>query len=153
MIDDRYLPVVVCTWKGRVNESLLHKYFEWKVPYITHVGRDDPIVLVHDFARVARPSAGVRREAHKLNEATRARTDPCILQIIGVVTNPVIRGALQAISWMSPTGLTTVVERSRPEALTTAIRLLERDGRSGPAGLDVERYTLPPTTLGTRHMS
>lgn len=144
--DGRHVPIAICGWTGRINEDLLRQYFLWKVEFTDRLKPDKQVVLIHDFARLARPTPAVRHLAHKLDAETKARTECAILHTYVVVTNPIIRGALLAVGWMSSSGgLNADLVKTRLEAFQAAIACLDRHGLVAPAGLDTERYSLPPT--------
>lgn len=142
--DNRFLPVHITIWRGAVSAALVDRYFEWHHAFMGWLRDEGQVVVqVADASASERPTATVRRKIAEITKAAPTWHAEVSLQSHVVITSPLVRGVLTAISWFDPSILDSKVVSSMSEGLTQAAEVLRRRDLSIPSGLDIERYEPP----------
>lgn len=142
LIDYTYYPLVINHWKGVPEIKLFDYSFEARDTFGL---RGDPpwsMVYIHELADATPPTSTVRKYA-----ADRQSNDPhqanVRLQVIAVVPNPLLRGVMTAIVWMTGKDkMPTEFAGSMSEAITKAIKTFEGWGVTIP-GINPAAYKVP----------
>ena len=144
VVDDRYFPLVVTTWFGDPSEAMVERYFAWLVGLVDRtVAAQTKYVLITDASDAKRPRPSVRQQ---IAERTDALPDVVVDINVGnyvVVENPLVRGALTAMQWLSRSTWTNKTVGSCAEAIALGLEDLDGHGIPRPAGLDPARYARP----------
>lgn len=102
VVDDQYGPVIISTfightdvdgagWHERVHLELIRK----------HSQGQKRVVSISDATQARRPSAEARKFWAESAKRTSEASEEMVLATLVVINNPVIRGAITAIGWMS----------------------------------------------------
>jgi hypothetical protein len=135
VVDDTHFPLVVATWIGAPTPPAVRDYFAWLNAILERAQREGTsFVNVGDGRLAGVPSAAVRALIADLSKEWYARHAGKQLKAVVVVDNPLIRGVLRALAWLAG-DLDTEQIATCEEALTFAVRLLERSGVKPPRGL------------------
>jgi hypothetical protein len=141
VLDLRHYPICISTWMGTPGLDIATAYVEWtEALHRQAEWQEDRIVLVADGTRGGRPPGPVR---HRLAES---RTPPCVLDYFVVVSNPAVRGAVTAISWLAGDRLRMRVVPELSAGLRGALVVLDRNAIPRPSSLEPDRYE-PPEQL------
>jgi hypothetical protein len=142
VVDDSRGALYVATWFGAPSDRLVSSYFDWFEGAVgKHLRSKSPFVLITDALDSARPTPGARKLIAERTDALPSFGDVNVGNYV-VLSNPLIRGALTAMQWISSKPWTSVMVGSMKEALGRALGDLERAGAQRPA-LDPDRYQRP----------
>mgnify|MGYP001347076277 CR=1 FL=1 len=139
--DRRFYPVVFIKWWGEMNEPLVRAAFRW-LDEVNAQARADGIkvVSVNDSRMSKRPPATIRKLMAELIDET--GHDDALPSIV-VMENPLIRGAMTAMRWLSSREWKVETTADVPAGLRRALALLAEAGVAGPRGLDPDRFEIP----------
>jgi hypothetical protein len=103
VIDDRYAPLIITTFLGET-DLVLGKWFEeaHKKIILNHGVQGRRVLSIADATLAVKPTPDMRRFWAELSDRTTPTMKEATLATFLVVSNPLIRGAITAISWMSP---------------------------------------------------
>lgn len=141
VVDMTAFPVLFVTFFGAPTEPLVHKYYEWLHEMaVRSIAEDTYYTTIADARHGSRPPATVRTLFAKLSEAISEEHHARNGLSIVVHGNPLIRGALTAIQWMSRRALrmetadsmTTAIKRARAMLDTANIPVPENLGDDYP---------------------
>ncbi|PRQ09040.1 hypothetical protein ENSA7_10300 [Enhygromyxa salina] len=147
LIDVAHAPLYLSCWRGQLSVDVVTQLFEFshevaqaaldsmtRVAYVNHV--DD----------VQRPSSDVRRTVTELSlELARSgRREPTVGSW-QIICNPLIRGVLTALTWVSSKMVDGRIVSSWEHGITEAVAALEDAGQQLPLGaeIDASRYLFP----------
>jgi hypothetical protein len=103
VVDDRYSPLIVTTFLGETDLTLGKWFEEVHRRLILSQGVQGRRVLsIIDATRSIRPTPDMRRFWAEMSERTTPSMKEATLATFLVVDNALLRGAITAISWMSP---------------------------------------------------
>lgn len=103
VLDATTLPIVVATWAGRADESLVDRYFEELRELLEALeGRGTQALMLTLTERAGQPSAVTRHRITEHTLALRDQLERVFFANAVVVENPLIRGALTALGWVDP---------------------------------------------------
>ena len=145
VLDSRFFPILIATWYGDATEEDVDGFFDWQTRLADRaraVGTQ--YVMVTDASAAARPKPSVRRRvAQRTNEMPDVKAINAAAYV--VLDNPLIRGALTAMQWISRDnwGDQTTVVATCQEALERSLADLDRVGAVRPEGLDPTAYQRP----------
>jgi len=143
VIDDSVAPLLIATSSGVSTERITREMFDWLREFATAVHRRGSRYAVIVDARAAgRPSALVRAMVATLTDDLRKATPGAELATFFVAENPLIRGALTAIMWVSRSAWRPILVGSVEEAVRMAIERLRQAGIDMP---DLSPSYRPPT--------
>lgn len=145
VIDQRFSPVIICTWYGRSTIQQVDAYFAWNERFVPEaVARGHKVVFVSDTLDAEFPDATIRRYIADKSEAFRTdERDAVLIGNLVIVPNAAIRGALTAISWFSSRPNTMEPVKNLEVAFRRALEVLRSHGLETPAGFDVRSYMRP----------
>jgi hypothetical protein len=128
-IDERYLPLVVSCFIGDVNLSL----GAWYEKTIHDVVQDETmserrIVNIHDATHTTRTSPEMRKFWAELSTRNAETVGVRTLHNFIVVSNPIMRGVVTAVTWLNPSVSQIQVFANLQRAVT------EASARLGAAG-------------------
>lgn len=139
--EDMFFPVVVSTWFGPPTEPLVRGYFAWLAEQVERAQRSNlPLVNITDAGLARSPSAEVRRLI--ADETKRMKGGQRPVKDYVVIENAVMRGVLNAISWLHG-DLRAVMVATTAQAIDAAIRDLAHAGCPAPSGLQPLRWRRP----------
>lgn len=151
-LDERFTPVLLLTWIGSPSEALIERIQAWVEGCIERArARGHMLVVISDGTRGNAPSAKVRRKL------VGVRLDAAVvIKIIAVIspTNPMTRGALQAMAWLLGEERKRVIVSSYAHALELAEVELAAAGLELPANIPSEapsswvELESPPPDMG-----
>jgi len=91
--------------------------------------RRERFAVLNDSTRMrGAPSAAIRRRIAELAKAHEEQSGRWVVHSATVVTNPVFRGVLTALNWLSPPVYRQTVHGERQGAVAALIRSLEEEG-------------------------
>ncbi len=135
--DDRSFPVVVCTLEGELDPRLVDDLFDWIDRLVREASaRGARYVMVFDAATVHRPSPAVRGRISKRVDALPPVWLELNISALMIIENPLVRGALTALSWITRAKLSVTYVASIPAAFAHARKDLARAGIQAPDSLD-----------------
>ncbi len=146
VIDDRYAPLIVSSFIGDVDLSVgvwYEKAVQRIIQQQTLDGRR--VVNVHDASRSTRTSPEMRKFWADMSARNAATIEARTLANVVVVTNPLIRGVLTAVSWMNPRVASMKIFSTLDEAVSEATAMLDEAGT--PVVLPPQGYQPPDTSL------
>ena len=142
--DDRYFPIVVMRWDGLADIEAA----KWGMDHLagaskTAVARGTRLVSISDARRARRPSAEVRK--YFAAESARGLPEQAdvVINTYVVLDSALLRGALTAIGWLSPSVQSVKTTATIEEAIEQALQDLEANGVARPHGLSAATYTMP----------
>ena len=144
VLDDRYEPIVIATWFGAPDSDAIRRFFAWNDAVIDRARLRGGYVLISDSNEAKRPAPLERR---LISELTLAMPEDAKVLNVGnyvVLNNPLIRGALTAMQWLSPSPWAITTVGSCADAITRSLEDLKRAKLSAPDGLDAAEYRAPP---------
>lgn len=103
VIDDRYAPIVISTFLGETDLELGHWYADThKKVLLAHAAHGRRIVSISDASAAVKPTPEMRKFwADLSNNATEGMRGANLATFL-VVNSPILRGAITAIGWLSP---------------------------------------------------
>lgn len=129
VIDDRYAPLVVSSFIGDVDLSLGTWYEQITQRLISsQFSQGRRVVNIHDASLATRTSAEMRKFWAEMSARNEATMQTKTLANLIVVTNPILRGVITAVSWLNPKVAKLQVFSSLDAAVKTALGLLESAG-------------------------
>jgi hypothetical protein len=142
VIDDRWMPVVFVTWFGSTEEKIVREFFGWSRPFVEEAIRTkSPRLIISDSTDATRPPPKVRALMAELSDQ-QPRAEGLVFVYL-VLPNPLIRGVMTAIQWVSHRRIPAQIVGSIDEALTRGLADLERAGGRRPTTLDAKSYARP----------
>lgn len=146
VVDLRHHPIVITTWFGKATPNTVEGFFRVSIDaYRAAIARAIPHVLITDTEESDMPDAAVRAQIAELTKAQNEALAPSAALNYGsyvVISNPIIRGALTAIGWLTG-GMDNVNVSTCAEAITRAKADYEAKGGKWPVTLTAEGYTRP----------
>jgi hypothetical protein len=143
MVDDRYLPLVISSFRGELDlEDARWQHYAVE-PIVAKALRDDTgIVLITDAAGMKAPSAVVRKFWAESMDAHPERMTE-MTGVFVVLDSSILRGALTALVWLSRQTKRIRYFPSLPAAIDEGVALLHRQGFASPL-LRGTSYHPPP---------
>ncbi len=144
-MDDRYLPVLISTWIGPPIPPLVRKSFA-RTDELLHEARENgtKIVQAVDTLLAGRPDSITRKVISELSDAQTDRYGDLILTPTAVaINNPLLRGAITSINWITRNSLDVDVHRTMEATIRAALGRLDRAGIRRPDGLEPAGYVCP----------
>lgn len=138
VFDDSCYPVVVSTWFGSASEKSVRAYYAELSRTLAATMREGRLLVnVVDSAHAKLPSSDVRRVITEMTVAWEEEgASRETVRAFVVVENAAIRGALQVLEWLHPTGnMSSTNVASHAEAMKVAREALEARGQIAPPGL------------------
>jgi hypothetical protein len=136
--------IVISTFFAAPTVGLVERYFEWLEPTLARFAADKaPYGLINDASDAGRPQPTVRRVLAERGDAASASSLSLMLGSYTVIENPLVRGVMTALSWVSRGGWSTTIVGSCGDAIE---RLAEDFGKSGtpfPPSLKRSTYRRP----------
>jgi hypothetical protein len=142
--DETHWPVVIITWIGRADADSVRKFFAWNRSVLPRADKAGGYVMITDASAAARPDADVRRLVAELNDELPPEARDLSIGNYVVITNPLIRGAMTAMQWVSRSEWQAIQVSSMHEAIRRSFIELDKAGKLRPRSLDPDRY-VPPT--------
>lgn len=149
VLDDRYEPILIATWFGAPGAESIRRFFAWNDAVLARARLRGGYVLITDSNEAKRPAPLERR---LISELTAAMPEDATALNVGnyvVLNNPLIRGALTAMQWLSPSPWAITTVASCAEAITRSLADLEQAKLSAPSGLVAADYKAPPRPEST----
>lgn len=144
VVDERESPLLLITWFGEPNEAMITEYFDWMVAMVERFhASGGKYVLITDASSAKRPRPSVRQQIAERTDALPPYTADINIGNYVVIDNPLIRGALTAMQWMSRSEWTNKTVGSCTEAIRLGLEDLDRHGIARPRGLDPLAYQRP----------
>lgn len=138
-LDDSLYPVLVTRWAGETTLEELERFIAWYDGQLKKaIERKDLIFSISDAGSLLKSAPPVRkRVAEWMNLKTEAEV-AVVLYSIMIIQNPIIRGVLTAVTWMSNRKETKIM-RSVEDALALAETALPERGIPLPQGFALRR--------------
>lgn len=139
VIDEGYAPIYLVAWFGAPTEVTARAYFTWSTGIIEEAIRGSRnIVIIVDSEDAGRPTAKVRALMAELSEhMPRAEK---LIAVFVALPNPLVRGAMTAMQWVTRKPWPMTVVSSLEEGLTRGLATLRAAGVGSPAGLDARTH-------------
>jgi hypothetical protein len=143
VIDERWSPpVVFITWFGASTERIVREYFAWNKAYVEEAIRTKtPRLMISDSIDATRPPPKVRALMAELSDQ-QPRAEGLVFVYL-VLPNPLIRGVMTALQWVTRRPLPVEIVSTMEEALERGFADLERAGGRRPLKLDAKSYVRP----------
>ena len=146
IVDDRHIPVVIYLWSGATTVELASWHMAENERICAElVARKQKFVLVSDASASDRPSPAVRKVFAEAVERTPDSHGEFTLGNIVVISSPLMRGAMTALSWVTTKMAKMDTVATMQEGLERALGELDAAGVPRPEGLDPANYC--PHTL------
>lgn len=143
VIDDRYLPAIVTTFFGEVSlEAATWHGEQHRALVEAQARRGARIITITDSSHTKPPPAEVRKYWADYTKGLPPPIKEATLAAFVVITNPIIRGVMTALSWLNPELRTVELYDTVEVALRVANERLTAARQSAPPS--VNRYYLPP---------
>ena len=142
-INEEHWPVVIATWEGSNNVAAVRDFFAWNESVITRARRAGGYLMITDADKAQRPPPDVRRAVAELTDAMPRDAINLSIGNYVVITNPLVRGALTAMQWVSRREWKSTQVGSMAEAIEQALSDLDAVGRERPPGLNPRNYVRP----------
>lgn len=146
--DDRYAPIYITTWVGTTTLEGARWGTEKQAAVAAElVRRGRRMITISDATRVERPPPEVRKYfADSTNANTSAHGAVSISSYV-VLTNPLVRGVMTAVGWMSEAARRVTTVATMRDALERALADLDAARLPRPVGLDPAGYEPPSAGL------
>ena len=103
VIDDRHAPLVITTFMGETDLSLGKWFEEMHTKIIlNHGAKGRRVLSIADATLAVKPTPDMRRFWAELSDRATPTMKEATLATFLVVNSALLRGAITAISWMSP---------------------------------------------------
>jgi hypothetical protein len=141
----RYYPVVVATWFGVLDPSIVDRYGAW----LERMGeraaaRSERLVIIGDVTGLeARPDPDVRRAMAAAIERLQTRHPGRILGVSTIIGSPVMRAVINMVLAITRQKLDLKPVKDMEQAIVRTLELLEGAGIPRPQGLDATTYQRP----------
>jgi hypothetical protein len=140
-VDDTHLPILISTFRGQLDlETVTWHDSETNRILRARIRQGRPVVYITDTRRMQVPSATLRQ-----HWATQIKENDDVMRaclgIFVVLDNPLMRGALTAVDWMTNQTRRVHYMPSMQEAVAEANRRLVARGYQ-PVSLSGEQYTV-----------
>jgi hypothetical protein len=144
VVDASHPGVVISTWFGAPNAELVERYFEWLEPRLARFAADKvPYGLINDASEAGRPQPTVRRMLAERGDAASAASVKLMLGSYTVIENPLVRGVMTALSWVSRGGWSTTIIGSCGDAIERLAEDFDAGGAPFPTTLKRATYRRP----------
>jgi hypothetical protein len=144
VLDARFPAMVVSTYFGLTTEKLVRESSAWLGKYMSGMPNNAKLVMVSDTRAVPTSDSKVRKiaseEFKKLEPLMRGHD----VEIIIIVNNGMLRGAITAISWLTSSRM-LVPAKDLEDAFRLAGESLAKVGKALPLGLTGATYRVPTT--------
>lgn len=140
VFDASFLPVIIRTYYGSTTEKLVRESVAWLNEYLASVPRRARIVLISDTSALTATDPKSRKAAAEFSKAFEHQMRAHNVEIVVILSNPVLRGAIKAISWL--TGMNLAPAKDLEDALRLASESLAKVGERLPFGLTA-KYRVP----------
>lgn len=140
-IDQRRMPILLVTWRGRASEQAVTAYFERLLLLCRGMGRQKFISVV-DARAASIPTASVRKLVGERIADLRPMTEPVLLGSVVIVRTAVMRGVLTAIQWAVRGENRVVAVSDFQSAFEVASGVLRRSEITPPSDTSVPLYDL-----------
>jgi len=139
VVDEGYAPFYLAAWFGAPTEVTARAYFAWTTTIVEEAIRlNRNTVIVVDSEDAGRPSAKVRALMAELSEhVPRAEK---LITVFVALPNPLVRGTLTAMQWVTRKPWPMVVVPSIEEDITRGLAALRAAGVTPPVGLDATTH-------------
>lgn len=142
-LDDRWFPIVICTWWGDVGPCI-DAYYVWYDRQLARARVEGTkLVLIIDGLEVQRPSGDVRRRFIAESDARQAVNRERAAAMFVVVRGAFLLGAVASVVSLVRGGLRLSSAGDVPTALARGLVKLEHAGLPRPPGLDPKAYQRP----------
>jgi hypothetical protein len=150
VMDYRYLPAVaIAIWSGTISSKLIGDFCGELARLHEALGASQKYAIVMLATESCELPVAARFEAALQNDITRDSHKRNQVGSYLVVDNPLMRGAVIAIGWMSKTGLRSVLVNDLPQAFEEARKALQGAGVPWPVALHAANY-IPPALPAPR---
>ena len=103
VLDGSHYPVLLTDWIGVPSEALVQRYFAAYIAMLEQIARTGGhAVLITTTEQAGRPPANVRKLIADLTSEHRELINRVVVGNAVVLNNPLIRGAMTAMSWLDP---------------------------------------------------
>jgi len=116
-IDLDQWPVVVVHWPSELSIDDVNAHFE---EILDLASKRETVGIVVDMTASGMPPASLRRHAAQRLREVYGVAGRRVAGVAHVITSPLVRGLLTAVYWLSPPPFSTVVVKTRPEAIVWA---------------------------------
>lgn len=145
VIDDRFFPLVITRWTGLASNEAVREYFVALDALLQRaLDEKTKLVQVSDLLTTEAPPALTRKLISELSDKQVERFSSVMLRpSYAAMDNVILRGALIAVNWVSRNAINIEPYATLPAALKAGLERMDREGLPRPAGLDIDRYTMP----------
>lgn len=150
VMDYRYLPAVaIAIWSGTISSRLISAFYGELGRLHEVLGVSQKYAIVMLATETCELPIAARFEAALLNDITREGHGQYQVGSYFVVDNPLMRGAVVAIGWLSKTGPRSVLVHDLQQAFEEARKALQAAGVAWPIALNATNY-IPPALPAAR---
>jgi hypothetical protein len=144
VLDDRYYPVVIGTWWGRVGHGSIDAYYGWYDRQLARAGAEGiKLVVIVDGLDVAPTTAEIRRRFVRETDARAEARRRCVASVLVVARGAFLLGMIAAIVSLVRGGMRLSTFGEMRPALEQALTKLDAVGVPRPASLDPRTYARP----------
>lgn len=143
-VDPRFAPLYLTRWRGRLSASVVTALFEFSTEVAAvALAEGTRVAYVNEVDEIARPDAAVRRLISELSvELERSGKRAAMVGSWQVISNPVIRGFLKALGWVTNNAVDGRVAADWADGIAQATAALVAAGQALPP-IDAANYGFP----------
>lgn len=133
LADDRAFPVVLLGLSGALDEQLIDELFDWITRLVNEShAKKLRYTLIFDASRLDRPAPSLRGQMSRRVDQIPSVWKQLNVSVHVVLTSPVVRGALTALTWMANTKFAVTYDDTLERAVAGARADLEGAGLEVP---------------------
>jgi hypothetical protein len=143
VLDDRYAPLLVSTFVGRADLASTKWYGEvYTASVRRQASKGRKVISINDATRAERPTPDARKGWAEMADRSPADVQDAVLASYVVLDNPLLRGAVTAIGWMTDKVRGLESFKTVDQAIEAAVARLAKEGQT--VDLEPGGYRLPP---------
>jgi hypothetical protein len=148
VVDDRYFPLILSRWSGEITMEVIQQHIAFLTGMLDRARAEGLLVAeVSDGREAERPPATMRKLLAERVEDLFGRYPEMLRPTHVVIDNPVLRGVLTAMSWLTRQPLEIRAYRTLPEAIRAGLAQLHESARGTPPAIDPDAYAFPDLTV------
>lgn len=142
VLDDRYAPLLVSTFVGKADlESTKWYSGVYTATVRREASKGRKVISINDASRAERPTADARKGWAEMADRSPVDVQNAVIASYVVLDNPLLRGAVTAIGWMTDKVRGLESFKTVDQAIEAAVARLAKEGHT--VSLAPNGYRLP----------